>query len=358
MANLRTALQSTAQAWQTNLRCLFETGQFILGRQVEVFEQELAAAFGAKFAVAVGSGTAAIELCLRAAGLGESGAEVIVPALTSPFTAQAVLAAGCRPRFADVDCEHLLLDASDAAARVGKNTRAVLPVLLYGQPCDLRALAAMGVPVVQDACQAHGGADFSRASSLAAFSFYPTKNLPCLGDGGAVVTNSRRLAERVRLLRNGGRRGGQVAQLRAINARLDEMQACYLRAFLPKLAEWNAERSRLASLYDEVLADCAGVKAVARRPGSVCHLYVVRARRRDGLRRFLAERGIGSGVHYPVALHLQPAFCHCGQRRGSLPVAERACREIVSLPLWPGMGDGAVEEVAGAVRQFYRRPST
>jgi dTDP-3-amino-3,4,6-trideoxy-alpha-D-glucose transaminase len=320
---------------------------FILGEQVAAFEAELAAAFGAKHAVAVGSGTAAIELGLRAAGLGDSRAEVLTPALTSPFTAQAILAAGCRPRFGDVDEDHLLLDPS---AGVTRRTRAIVPVHLYGQPCDVAPLRRLRLPIVHDACQAHGAPVTGHA---VAYSFYPTKNLPCLGDGGAVTTDSAAAAGKLRRLRDGGRRNDQVARERAVNSRLDEMQACYLRAFLPKLAEWNADRARLSAIYDEALAGCGGVRPAGRRAGSVCHLYVVRAARRERLRKFLAERGILTGVHYPVPLHLQPAFRECGQSKGSLPVAERACREIVSLPLWPGMGEAAVEEVAARVCEFY-----
>jgi dTDP-3-amino-3,4,6-trideoxy-alpha-D-glucose transaminase len=343
MVNLRPMLAATEPAWRANLERLFDRKHFILGEQVAAFETELAAAFGAKHAVTVGTGTAAIELGLRALGLGDSGAEVIVPALTSLFTAQAVLAAGCTPRFADVDDESLLLDPGFPMTR---RTRAAIPVSLYGQPCDLRR---SGLKVVHDACQAHGAPLSGRA---VAYSFYPTKNLPCLGDGGAVTTESATIAARLRSLRDGGRRNDQVARERAINSRLDEMQACYLRAFLPKLAGWNADRVRLAALYDGALAGCAGVRPVVRRAGSVCHLYVVRAAKRDRLRRFLGERGVMTAVHYPVPLHRMKPFEGC--RRVSLPVAERACKEIVSLPLWPGMPDAAVDEVVGRVREFYR----
>ena len=361
MVDLRPLLAATEPAWRANLARLFDRMQFILGEQVAAFEEELAAAWGAGFAVAVGSGTSALELSLRAVGLGESGAEVLVPALTSPFTAQAVLAAGCRPRFADVDAETLLLDIGDAKTRIRKRTAALLPVHLYGQAAPMAELAKVarrrGLLLLQDACQAHGaeagGRPLTSFSPAVAYSFYPTKNLPCLGDGGAVLTNSRAVSQRLRRLRDGGRRNGQVARIRAVNSRLDEIQACYLRAFLPKLAEWNADRVRLASLYDDALAGCPGVRPVARGEGSVCHLYVVRAARRDKLRQHLAKHGIATGVHYAVPLHLQPAFAAPGMKRGSLPVAERACREIVSLPLWPCMPDSAVAQVAEGVREFY-----
>jgi dTDP-3-amino-3,4,6-trideoxy-alpha-D-glucose transaminase len=210
--------------------------------------------------------------------------------------------------------------------------------------------------LAQDACQAHGAQSealpFTRYGP-AAYSFYPTKNLPCLGDGGAVLTDSPATAARLRMLRDGGRRNDQVSRLPAINSRLDEMQACYLRAFLPKLREWNATRIRLAARYDEVLAACPGVTPVKRRPGSVCHLYVVRAARRDRLRAFLAGQGIMTGIHYPVPLHLQPAFRGARAKRGDFPVAERACREILSLPLWPHMCEQTVDEVAARIHHFY-----
>jgi len=362
MVDLRPLLAATEPAWRANLARLFDRKQFILGEQVAAFEKELALAWGARFAVAVGSGTSAIELSLRAVGLGESGAEVVVPALTSPFTAQAVLAAGCRPAFADVDAETLLLDAQSAEARTGKRTAALLPVHLYGQVCDLAALRKLarrrGLALLQDACQAHGarfggGRPFTEFSHAVAYSFYPTKNLPCLGDGGAVLTDSAVTASRLRLLRDGGRSGSQVSRVRAVNSRLDEMQACYLRAFLPQLEEWNRDRARQAALYDEALEGCEGVRPVGRREGSVCHLYVVRAARREGLRRHLEKHGIQTGVHYPVPLHLQAAFRDGPVKRGALPVAERACREVISLPLRPYMAEAAVEEVARRMREFY-----
>jgi dTDP-4-amino-4,6-dideoxygalactose transaminase len=357
MVNLRPLLEQTEAAWRANLAKLFERSHFILGEQVATFEEELAKAFGARHAVGVGTGTAAIELALRAGGLGESGHEVIVPALTSPFTAQAVLAAGCRPRFTDVDPEHLLLDAASAGLHISKRTGAVLAVHLYGQPCDLAALSQLGVPIIQDACQAHGaeagGRPLSRWSPAVAYSFYPTKNLPCLGDGGAVLTDSARIATQLRLLRDGGRRNDQLSRIRAINSRLDEMQACYLSAFLARLREWNAHRARLAALYDRELAGCEGARPVRHRTGSVWHLYVVRAVRREQLRRRLAEKGIATGVHYPAPLHRHPAFREFGPKRGGFPHAERACREIVSLPLWPRMPERMALKVAAAIRAFY-----
>jgi dTDP-4-amino-4,6-dideoxygalactose transaminase len=311
IVNLRPMRAGTEQAWRRNLARLFDRMHFIQGEQVAAFELELAAAFRVKHVVAVGSGTSALELGLRALGLGDSGAEVIVPALTSPFTGRAVLAAGCRPRFADVDEEHLLLDAN---VPVTRTTLAVIPVHLYGQPCDMESIRRLRLRVVQDACQAHRA---PLADRVIAYSFYPTKNLPCLGDGGAITTNSTWLASRLRSLRDGGRRkNDQVARERAVHSRLDEMQACYLRAFLPKLAERNADRVRLALLYDQALTHCAGVRPVFRRPGSVCHLYMVRAARRERLQRFLAERGCADRSPLSGAAALAAGICECATAKG------------------------------------------
>lgn len=361
MVNLAPLLEATAPAWRHNLERLFATMQFVLGDQVREFEREFAAALGSKHVTAVGSGTAAVELGLRAAGVCHARQEAIVPALTSPFTAIAICNAGARPVFADVDPDHLLIDPEDAAKRITSRTAAIVPVHLYGQICDLGRLRTLAreakVPMIQDACQAHGatykGRPLTQFSESVAYSFYPTKNLGCLGDGGAVATRSARLAARLRLLRDGGRRGDQVSRCPAINSRLDEMQACFLRAFLPKLREWNSHRARLAALYDEALAGCPQARPVLRGADSANHLYVIRVPSRERLRAHLAEHGIGSAVHYPMPLHLQPAFARYAT--GRFPRAERACREILSLPLWPHMPDSAVLAVAGHIREFFAK---
>ncbi|MCC6391325.1 MAG: DegT/DnrJ/EryC1/StrS family aminotransferase [Bryobacterales bacterium] len=360
--NLRPALAATREDWQRRLEEMFSKGQFILGDQVKAFESELAAAFSAREAVGVGNGTDAIQLCLREAKLTERRHEVITSALTAPFSATGILAAGCSVRFADVHPDTLQMDAGDAANRIRPRTAALMPVHLYGQPCEIDRFARLAkgsrLVLVQDACQAHGarfqGKPFTEYSSRVAYSFYPTKNLGSLGDGGAVVTSSAVVAKRLRELRDGGRRGGQVSYMPGINSRLDEMHACYLRAFLPKLNEWNDDRRRTTAFYDAALRDCPGLRPVKRTADSVCHLYVVRAFKRDRLREFLAGKGIGSGVHYPVPLHLHPAFRDCGLKRGDLPHAERACKEIVSLPLWPYLPESAAHEVVSRVLEFYR----
>jgi dTDP-4-amino-4,6-dideoxygalactose transaminase len=361
MVNFGALLQATRPAWEANLARLFEQQQFILGPQLLAFEQELAGAFEARYAIGVGTGTAAIELSLRAAGIHSPEQEVIAPAMTAPFTGIGIVSAGARIRFADIHPETLLINPDDVRARLTANTAAIVAVHLYGQPCNLDALRRLarqsGATLVQDACQAHGaryqGRPLATYSPYVAYSFYPTKNLGALGDGGAIVTNRAAAAKLLRMLRDGGRRGGQVSYLKGINSRLDDLQACYLRAFLPQLDNWNARRRHLAALYDEALSAIDEIRPIRTGAESVRHLYVVRARRRDALRHYLAQQGIATGIHYPTPLHLMPAFREAGLRRGELPHAERAAREIVSLPLWPLMPEADVADVARHIRAFY-----
>lgn len=360
VANLKPALAATESVWRPAVESLVDSGFFILGPRLAAFERDFAAATGAKHAIGVANGTNAIELSLRDAGV---RGDVLTTALTAPFTAAAIRAAGCAPRFADIDPETLQLDPESAEPRITRRTKAVVAVHLYGQPCDLRRVAALaksrGALLVQDACQAHGaryeGRSLTKWSPYVCYSFYPTKNLGALGDGGAVATDISAVDRRLRMERDGGRgKRAQVAETWGINSRLDELQCGFLSAFLPRLDEWTAERRRIAALYDEALAGCPGVTPIRRTPESVHHLYVIRARRRDRLRAYLAQHGIGTGVHYPVPLHLHPAFRDCGLKRGDLPHAEKACREIISLPLWPGLALSDAEEVAARIRSFYR----
>jgi dTDP-3-amino-3,4,6-trideoxy-alpha-D-glucose transaminase len=344
-------LEETEPAWRRNLAGFFARPHFILGPQLAAFEREWAAFLTAKFAVGVANGTDAIELSLRDAGITSPRQEVITSALTAPFTGIGIVSAGCAIRFADVDEDTLLIDPADAAARLTRRTAAIVPVHLYGQPADLTALRKLGPPLIQDACQAHGathrGRPLTAYGRYVAYSFYPTKNLGALGDGGAIVTNSQAIDGRLREWRDGGRRRGeQVAYFQGVNSRLDELQCCYLRAFLEKLDEWNADRRRIAAIYDHAFEGCDAVRPVRTSAESVRHLYVVRVQKRDAVRADLAARGIATGIHYPRPLHLMPAFREAGLRRGDLPRAERACREILSLPLWPRMPDAMVAEAA------------
>jgi len=333
-------------------------GWFVLGPEVEHFEAAFAAACGGPFAIGVGSGTDAISLSLRALGIGQ-GDEVIVPAMTAAFTALAVIAAGARPVFADVDAGTLTLDPAACAAAVTSRTRALVPVHLYGQPCDMERLRRVAerhnLAIVEDCCQAHGatekGVAIGSRANAAAFSFYPTKNLGGIGDGGAVITADASIAERIRRLRNGGQSGRYEHIEAGVNSRLDELQAAVLRARLPFLADWTARRRALAATYRRELP--TWVKTVDERdPGHVYHLFPVRVPDRDRLRARLTSREIETLIHYPVAVPRQPAFANMGP--ADCPVAEAAASELVSLPLYPRLAVHDAARVAHEIEGFQK----
>jgi dTDP-4-amino-4,6-dideoxygalactose transaminase len=345
---------------------VLDSGWFVLGPEVEAFERELAAALGAREAVGVGNGTDALCLALRALGVGP-GDEVVTSAISAAFTALAVVQAGARPVFVDVDPRTLNLDPERAARALTPRTRAIVPVHLYGHPADMGPLLALarekGLAVLEDACQAHGALYEGRPvgtlageRGLGALSFYPTKNLGGLGDGGAILVNDPAFAARLRQLRNGGQSDRYRHETAGVNSRLDEMQAALLRVGLRHLAAGNERRRALAALYERELAG-SGVEPLREQPyaRAVFHLFVVRHPRRDALAEALRERGIGTLIHYPIPLHLQPAFASLGGRPGDLPAAEKAAGEILSLPLYPELGDEQVKEVAEAVRECARR---
>jgi dTDP-4-amino-4,6-dideoxygalactose transaminase len=339
---------------------VLDSGRFILGPEGEALEAELASRLQAPHCVAVANGTEALQLALEALGVA-AGDEVVTSPLTAAFTGLAILRAGARPVFADVDPATLNL-APDAVARaLTPRTRAVMPVHLYGHPADLGPLLALsrerGLAVVEDACQAVGalydGRPVGCLSGIGALSFYPTKNLGALGDGGAVLLDDAQRARRVRMLRNGGQGDRYRHEVVGLNSRLDEMQAAILRVGLRHLPAWTARRRELAAVYFRELAD-AKVTLPLERPyaTAVYHLFVVRHPRRDALMARLKERGVETLIHYPIPLHLQPAFASLGGRPGDCPVAETAAREILSLPLHPGMTDDDARLVAASVREL------
>jgi dTDP-4-amino-4,6-dideoxygalactose transaminase len=344
-------------AWERVLR----SGWFVLGPEVEAFEREFAEAFGARHAVSVGNGTDAITLALVALGLGPDD-EVITSPLSAAFTSLAISRLGARPVHADVEPDTLTLSAEAIARCLTKKTRAIVPVHLYGNACDLDGILELAerhdLEVIEDACQAHGARLSGRAlgtfGRAGAFSFYPTKNLGALGDGGMIVTDDKELAERLRRLRNGGQSTRYVHADVGFNSRLDEVQAAILRAKLPYLAAANERRRELAFLYHAGLRE-APVEFVAVRDGcdSARHLFVVRTNEREGLAEHLKALGIQTLVHYPIPTHLQPAYARLGQSEGSCPVAEVAAKEVLSLPLYPGLATTVVDRVTAAVREFF-----
>jgi dTDP-4-amino-4,6-dideoxygalactose transaminase len=345
---------------------VLEGGWYILGEEVAAFEQKFAAYCSVAHAVGVGSGTDALHLALAACGVG-SGDEVITVSHTAVATVAAIELAGARPVLVDIDPTCYTLDPDRLEAAITSRTRAVIPVHLYGCPADLGPVVEIArrhdLLVVEDCAQAHGalyrGQRVGSLGHIAAFSFYPTKNLGACGDGGMVVTDDPGLAERARLLRQYGWRERYVSSTKGLNSRLDELQAAILRVKLRHLEEWTQRRRSLARLYDEQLAG-SGVATPREPEGTthVYHLYVVRHPRRDELRAFLREQGVGSLIHYPVPVHLQPAYRDLGYEAGALPATEAAAREVLSLPLYPELRDEEVAAVSDAVIAFGRAAFT
>jgi dTDP-3-amino-3,4,6-trideoxy-alpha-D-glucose transaminase len=335
---------------------VMRSGWHVLGPEVEAFEAEFAAYCGAGHCVTVGSGCDALELTLRALGIGP-GDEVLVPSHTFIATWFAVSAVGARPVPVEPDEKTFTIDAGRAEAAVTPRTRAILPVHLYGRPADLASLRDVatrhGLAVVEDAAQAagatHRGDRIGAGPSTVAFSFYPAKNLGAAGDSGAVVTSDAALADRIRLLRGYGAREKYRHEVIGTNSRTDELQAAILRVKLRRLDAWNGRRAAIAARYADGLT---GVErpAVAEWAGHAWHLYVVRTRTRDALRERLAAAGVETIVHYPIAVHRSGAYADLGFRAGAFPIAERLADEVLSLPIGPHQTVAQTDAVIAAVR--------
>jgi dTDP-4-amino-4,6-dideoxygalactose transaminase len=342
------------------VRGAFERGDWILGEDVAAFEDEFAAYCATRHAIGTDSGLSALELALRAFGIGP-GDEVITAANTFVATALAISQAGATPVLVDVDSDTYAIEPSLVEEAVTARTQAIVPVHLYGQMADMDAIldvaARHGLLVIEDACQAHGARLWGRRAGsfghAAAFSFYPSKNLGACGDGGIVVTSDDGAADAIRVLRNYGQREKYHHVVKGFNRRLDTLQAALLRVKLRRLDEWNAARRRYADLYERLLGD-ADVVAPVTAAGAehVWHLYVVRVAERDALRSYLDRCGIATGIHYPVPVHLQAAYADLGYGAGAFPVSERYAGQIVSLPMYAELDEASVERVAGAVAEF------
>ncbi len=359
LVDLQAAQAEVAGEISAGFDRVLASGAFIKGPEVAAFEREFAAASGTAHCVGVGSGTDAIELALRAAGV-PPGAEVIMPANTFVATAEAVVRAGARPVFADVDSDCLLLDPVAAAKAAGPDTAALVPVHLYGQLAPMTALADIAaeheITLIEDAAQSHGATHCGRPAGTvglaAAVSFYPGKNLGAYGDAGAVLTSSADLARSVRLLGDHGSEQKYEHARLGFNSRLDSLQAVVLRAKLRRLADWNARRREAAARYDELLGGLDDVVLPRTAPGNVhaWHLYVVQIPRRDHVLEVLHSLGVQAGIHYPVPVHLQPAFREYGYGPGDFPVTEAAAGRILSLPLYPHISPDQQVAVAAALR--------
>ncbi|MFH1942974.1 MAG: DegT/DnrJ/EryC1/StrS family aminotransferase [bacterium] len=342
------------------IRSVFDNGWFVLGEHVCQFEAEFARYLGAGHGVGVGSGTEAIHLALLACGV-KAGDEVITVPNTAVPTVSAITFANATPKFVDIDPNTYTMNHELLESAITPRTRVILPVHLYGQAADMDPILKIAkkydLKVIEDACQAHGaeykGKKAGSLGDMGCFSFYPSKNLGCYGDGGFVCTNDERLAQAVRYLRNYGQADRYIHVTKGYNSRLDEIQAAVLRVKLKKLDGWNDLRRELAHDYNALLkhSDLMLPKESAYSR-HVYHLYVVRSRQREQLQDFLGKRGIQTIIHYPIPIYLQESYSDLGMRSGTLPEAERAAKEILSLPLYPEITKEEMEEVARGIYEF------
>ena len=350
------------------IKGVIQRTDFIMGADLRLFEEEFAKFCTAKYCVGVDSGTGALELAFHALGI-KAGDEVIVPCFTFYATASAVAATGATPVFVDVEDETGNMDHEALEKAVTPRTKAVVPVHLFGQPVNMSEIASFAkrhnLHLVEDSAQAHGArfkmenVGWKTAGSvgeMGCFSFYPGKNLGAYGDAGAVVTDSEEHADKLRLLRDYGRTGKYEHSILGYNRRMDTIQAAILRVKLRKLAQWNAARRKNADLYDKLLGEI-GVKTIKILPFTepVRHVYAVRLPNRDELAEYLKSKGVATGVHYPVPLHLQKAFAHLGGKKGDFPAAEKIASEILSLPIYPELKESEIRKIVGYIRKFLKK---
>ena len=333
---------------------------FILGRELALFESEFGSFCEAKHAVGVDSGLSALELILRAYGI-ESGDEVITPANTFIASALAISSVGATPKLVDADPNTYTIDVAALESAITRRTRAIMPVHLYGHPADMDSILEIaqkhGLPVIEDACQAHGaryrGKRVGSLGNAAAFSFYPAKNLGAYGDGGMVVTNDAKIAQYVEMARKYGQREKYYHAVRGYNHRLDTLHAAVLRIKLRRLDQRNAVRRDHARLYQHLLQNTGVVlPVITPEVEPVWHLFVIRVEQRDALRKSLADRGISAGIHYPIPIHLQEAYRDLGHKKGDFPVTEDCAERILSLPMYSELTEQMIEYVAEAVCEF------
>lgn len=339
---------------------VIERGKFILGENVEQFEKEFARFCGVKYGVGVGSGADALLFALKALGI-EAGDEVITTPFTFVATVNAIVLAGAKPVFVDIDPDTYCLSPDKLKKAITSRTKAIIPVHLYGHPCDMKPILEVaeeyGLYVVEDACQAHGaqyyGAKAGSFGICGCFSFYPTKNLGAFGDGGMVVTNDYELAERIRLLRAQGQRSRYSYEVIGYTSRLDEIQAAILRVKLRHLEEWNEKRREKARTYSKLLSELDLVLPIEKNYAKhVYHLYVIRCSRRDELVTFLNQNGVEALIHYPTPIHLASGYRFMRYSSNSFPVSERCAKEVVSLPIFPELSVEEVEYVCSLLEEF------
>ena len=360
--DLRAQYQGIKQEIDTAIAHVLESGQFVLGEEVAAFEGGFAGYCGARYGVAVNSGTSALHLALLAAGVGP-GDEVITIPFTFVATVAAICYTGARPVFVDVEPRSYTMDVNQIDNAITEHTKAILPVHLYGQPADMDPIvdiaARHGLVTIEDAAQAHGadyrGQRVGSIGDLGCFSFYPSKNLGACGEGGMVVTNNSRYAQAIRMLRDWGQEGKYNHVLKGYNYRMEGMQGAILRVKLGHLEAWTERRRLHAEQYDRLLLDAeVQTPSAVSHIRHVYHIYAVRTAQRDALQQALAKEGIQTGIHYPVPVHLQKGYADLGYGRGDFPVSERLASEVLSLPMFPELTAQQVRDVAESIGEALR----
>lgn len=343
------------------IKNVINSSQFILGEECEKFEKEFAKFVGVKYAIGVSNGSSALELSLRALGI-EPGDEVITPANSFIASASCISFIGAKPVLVDVLEDTFNIDVKKVEELITKKTKAILPVHLYGQVADMEAILKLAKKyksyVIEDACQAHGASFKGKMAgsfgTAAAFSFYPGKNLGSYGDGGMVVTNNKDLAEEIKLLRNYGQKEKYKHLTLGWNSRLDNLQAAILRVKLIKLKNWNKKRLENAKAYNKLLSGTPVITPkIFPNYNHIFHLYVIRVSQREKLMKFLAEKGISTQMHYPIPIHLQPAYKNLGYKKGDFPVTEKLAEEILSLPMFPELKLKEIKYICQTIKTFY-----
>ena len=361
---------------------VLKSTQFILGENVEKFEKEFARFCGTKYAIGVGNGTDALYLVLRACEISK-GDEVILPVNTFIATAEAITLNGAKPIFVDINPETLNIDVNKIEKAISKKTKVIIPVHLFGQPVEMEKIMKIArkykLYVIEDCAQAHGAKIIQNSKfkiqndkskfkdnkaqkrkwkivgsigDVGCFSFFPGKNLGAYGDGGMVITNNRKLADRIHMLRNHGREKKYIHKVEGINSRLDELQAAILRVKLKHLNQWNQARQKNARIYNKFLKNIKGIKVpqIIKNTRSVYYFYVIRVKNRKKIQERLKLKGVSTGIHYPIPLHLQPAYEYLGYKKGDFPEAERAAKEILSLPMYPELTHNQIKFIASLIK--------
>ncbi len=347
---------------QKSVNDVFESGRFILGKNVEEFEREFSSYIGVKHGIGVGNGTDALHFALVASGVVLND-EVIVPSYTATPSVLAISHAGAKPVFVDIEPDSYCMDTSLVEKAITKKTKAIMPVHLYGHPVDMKAVMEIAekhsLKVIEDASQAHGteyrGKKVGCFGDAACFSFYPTKNLGCFGDGGMVVTNNEKTENSIRLMRNMGQDGKVYHSLSiGFNSRLDEIQAAILKVKLARLDQMNNSRRENAKIYNDILGDSVVTPEEKEYAKHIYHLYVIRTKNRDNVRDFLSKNSVMTGIHYSIPVHLQKAYMKIGPGKGKLPVTEKYVDEIISLPMFPEITGDEIEKVSELVKKVVK----